>query len=201
MTARTMLPALAAAAALSGCLSSGGSRETRLWTVECRDALVAEDPRRADETVPPKTVRLGAVSVSAPWDSDNIVVRRADGSVAFDAYNEFAASPSTMLRAPVMAQLSSDGRFGRVVAPSSVASADAAVEVLVRDLSLDCSEAGKRTARASVSVDVVKTGRGARTVALSGDGDSTADAAGGNYSAAFSTAFNEALKAALSTLK
>jgi hypothetical protein len=48
---------------------------------------------------------------------------------------------------------------------------------------------------------VVKTGRGARTVALSGDGDSTADAGGGNYSAAFSAAFNEALKAALSTLE
>ena len=193
------LPPTLLALLCAGCFTSSAPTP-KSWTVEpsARQPQV-QSPEGGNPAF--VTTRMGGISVCAPYDRTSFVVRRTDGSVAFDAYNEFAASPSTMLRAPVMAQLSSDGRFGRVVAPSSVASADAAVEVLVKDLSLDCSEAGKRMARASVSVDVVKTGRGARTVALSGDGDSTADAAGGNYSAAFSTAFNEALKAALSTLE
>ena len=81
------------------------------------------------------------------------------------------------------------------------ASTDASVEIMVTDLSLDCRESGKRTARAAVCVDVVKTGRGPRTVALSADGASEADAASGDFSAAFSKAFNEALAEALKLLK
>ena len=145
--------------------------------------------------------RIGTVVVNAPFDRTPFVVRRADGSVAFDAYNEFASAPSALLRAPVHKMLASDGRFGHVVSPSSAASADASVEVLVTDLSLDCREDGKRKACAAVCVDVVKTGRGPRTVALSADGASEADATSGDFSAAFSKAFNEAFAEALKALK
>ena len=145
--------------------------------------------------------RVGTVVVNAPFDRTSFVVRRSDGSVAFDAYNEFASTPSALLRTPVQKMLASDGRFGHVVSPSSAASADASVEVMVTDLSLDCRESGKRKARAAVCVDVVKTGHGPRTVALSADGTSEADASAGDFSAAFSKAFNEALAEALKVLK
>jgi ABC-type uncharacterized transport system auxiliary subunit len=101
----------------------------------------------------------------------------------------------------VRARLEADGRFGRVVPQSSSASADVQVEVLVRDLSLDCSVAERREARAAVSIDVLRAGRGARTVILSGDGDATGDAKGGDYSKAFSQAFDAALASALKALK
>lgn len=182
-----------------GCFSTSRP-DTKSWTVEPAAGMVREN--RPEEGTPAfVTTRMGGISVCAPYDRTAFVVRRPDGSVAFDAYNEFAASPSTLLRAPVMSQLAADGRFGRVVAPSSVAGADAAVEVLVRDISLDCRDGSRRTARAAVSVDVVKTGRGARVVALSGDGTSESDASAGDYSTAFSEAFNEALAAALRALK
>ena len=193
------LPPTLLALLCAGCFTSSAPTP-KSWTVEPS----AKQPQgQSPEGGNPAfvTTRMGGISVCAPYDRTSFVVRRADGSVAFDAYNEFAASPSTLLRSPVMKQLSSDGRFGRVVSPSSVAGADAAVEVLVRDLSIDCRDSGKRTARAAVSVDVVKTGRGARTVALSGDGDSAADASSGDFSMAFSAAFNEALAAALRDLK
>ena len=74
-------------------------------------------------------------------------------------------------------------------------------EVLVRDLSLDCTDAERRTSRAAVSIDVLRAGRGARAVILSGDGNGTADAKGGDYSAAFSQAFDAALESALRDLK
>ena len=183
----------------AGCFTSG-KPTPKSWTVE---------PTAAAPTVPSPeksqpafaTTRVGTVSVSAPFDRPTFVVRREGGSVAFDAYNEFAAAPSALLRAPVRAQLATDGRFGNVVVQSSVANADASVEVLVTDLSLDCRESGKRTARAAVSVNVVRTDRGARTVALSADGASEADATSGDFSAAFSAAFNEAFSEALRVLK
>jgi len=193
------LVAFVALSLLSGCFTSG-KQPAKAWNVEPSSSeMQAVKPEGGQPAF--ATTRLGSVVVSAPYDRSSFVVRRADGSMAFDAYNEFAAAPSAMLRGPVRAQLASDGRFGHVVQPSSVAGADASVEVLVRDLSLDCRDSGKRVARAAVSVDVVNTGRGPRSVALSGDGAGEADAASGDFSAAFSDAFNEALSAALRGLK
>ena len=194
------LPAVLLLVLCAGCFTSG-KPTPKSWTVEPTAAPPAD--LSPEKKSPPAfaTTRVGTVAVNAPFDRAPFVVRRADGSVAFDAYNEFAAPPAALLRAPVKAQLATDGRFGHVVAQSSAASADASVEVLVTDLSLDCRESGRRTARAAVSVDVVRTGRGARTVALSADGASEADASSGDFSSAFSKAFNEALAEALKVLK
>ena len=183
----------------AGCFSAA-KPNAKSWTVE---PLPVESHGRDMEKHQAAfgMTRVGTVVVNAPFDRTTFVVRRTDGSVAFDAYNEFAAAPSALLRAPVQKMLASDGRFGHVVSPSSVASADASVEIMVTDLSLDCREDGKRKARAAVSVDVVKTGRGPRSVALSADGASEADASSGDFSAAFSKAFNEALAEALKVLK
>ena len=183
----------------AGCFTSGTPTPTS-WTVEPRPAAQqVTDVEKSPAAF--GTTRIGTIVVSAPFDRTPFVVRRADGSVAFDAYNQFASTPAALLRRPVKSLLSSDGRFGHVVAPSSVATADASVEVLVTDLSLDCRESGKRTARAAVSVDIVKTGHGPRAVALSADGASEADAASGDYSAAFSDAFNSAFAEALKGMK
>ena len=63
------------------------------------------------------------------------------------------------------------------------------------------NETARRAARAAVSIDVLRAGRGARVVILSGDGDGTGDAEKGDYSAAFSQAFDAALVNALRALK
>ena len=183
----------------AGCFSSGRP-EAKRWTVEPSSAPPQEQGMEKPSAAFGMT-RVGTVVVNAPFDRTSFVVRRSDGSVAFDAYNEFASTPSALLRTPVQKMLASDGRFGHVVSPSSAASADASVEVMVTDLSLDCRESGQRKARAAVCVDVVKTGHGPRTVALSADGTSEADASAGDFSAAFSKAFNEALAEALKVLK
>ena len=189
----------AATAALllcAGCLSSSVD-PPKTWTVSPTDAKPPAVPVPGAFSV----TRQGAVTVTAPFDSTSFIVRRADGSVARDSYNVFASPPSALLRAAVRARLEADGRFGRVVPQSSSASADVQVEVLVRDLSLDCTDAERRTSRAAVSIDVLRASRGARAVILSGDGSGTADAKGGDYSAAFSQAFDAALESALRDLK
>ena len=187
--------AVAALLLCAGCFSSSTPVPTT-WVVTPADVKPAA-PQPGAYSV----TRQGALTVAAPFDSTSFVVRRADGSVARDSYNVFASPPSTLLRAAVRARLEADGRFGRIVPQSSSASADVQVEVLVRDLSLDCSEAERRTARAAVSIDVLRAGRGARTVILSGDGAGRGDATKGDYSAAFSQAFDAALVDALKALK
>ena len=185
-------------AGCTGCFSSS-TPDSRAWLVAPRTDL--------QQTAAPEggsafsATRLGAVTVSAPYDRAPFVVRRADGSVAFDAYNVFASAPALLLRAPMRSRLQADGRFGHVVSSSSTASADAQVEVTVTDLSLDCRDSSKRTARAAVSLDVVKSGRGPRDVALVGSGSGEADASAGDYSAAFSAAFDAAVAEALRSLK
>ena len=180
----------------AGCLSSS-TPAPKTWIVAPANVTPPTNPTPGAFSV----TRQGALTVTAPFDSTSFIVRRADGSVARDSYNVFASPPSALLRAAVRARLEADGRFGRVVPQSSSASADVQVEVLVRDLSLDCTDAERRESRAAVSVDVLRTGRGVRTVILSGDGSGTGDAKGGDYSAAFSQAFDAALESALRDLK
>lgn len=203
MTGKTMMkaevPAFAAALMIfcAGCFSSAPPPATA-WTV---DAV----PHSGLPSAEPKPVfaatRLGGIYVLSPYDQQAFTVKRADGSVAFDPGNRFAAQPAALLKGPVMAGLAADGRFGHVVPQSSVAMPDAIVEVVVPELSLDCRNAGSRRARAAVTVNVVRGGRSERDIALSGSGAGEADAADGNYSAAFGTAVNTAIANALSGLK
>ncbi len=184
----------------AGCLSSDAPDATT-WTIDSR--VDGRSPVAAEGSNIPAfgTTRMGVVAVDAPYDKPPFVVRRANGSVAFDHYNLFAASPSTLLQAPIRTRLAADGRFGSVVNRASVANADSQVEVQVTDLSLDCRTEGQRVARAAVKMDVVKTGRGPRVVALVGEGAGEADAADGDYTKAFSTAFDAAVSGALKSLK
>ena len=194
MTGRAAV--VAALLLCAGCLSSSVP-VPKTWVVSPADVKPPAAPPPGAFSV----TREGSLTVLPPFDSTSFIVRRADGSVARDPYNVFTSPPSALLRTAVRARLEADGRFGRVVPQASIASVDAQVEVTVRDLSLDCSEAERRTARASVSIDVLRMGRGSRAVILSGDGVGRSDATKGDYSAAFSQAFDAALVDALKALK
>lgn len=140
-----------------------------------------------------KVARLGSLSVAAPYDKPAMAVRRKDGSIAFDAYNVFATSPSALLRAPLATLLADGVRFGRILPSASTARTGTTVEAVVNDLSLDCREEGRRIARVSLSLAVVEN----REVKEFLDGEGEADVVEGDYSAAFSTAFEKAVSAAL----
>ena len=121
---RLLMAALLAGCA--GCFSSGAP-DSRAWLVAPRTDL--PQPAAPEGGAAFAATRLGVVNVCAPYDRAPFVIRRADGSVAFDAYNVFASAPNLLLRAPVRSRLQADGRFGHVVASSSAAAADAQVEV------------------------------------------------------------------------
>ena len=187
-----VLPALL----LAGCFSSSAP-DVKAWSI-------GAEPPNPSQTRPMEgggalygSSRLGSVVVNAPYDRPQFTVRKADGSNATDHYNVFSATPSSLLRAAAQAGLGADGRLGHVVHQSSVLTTDAQVEILVKDLSLDCREPGRRAACAAVSLDVIKVGHGPRTLASSGEGSAVVDAQDGDYGRAFSRAFSKALDAAL----
>jgi ABC-type uncharacterized transport system auxiliary subunit len=179
-------PAFALALALAaGCIVSAPP-QPKSW-------VVSAQRKATGELNVSKTARLGAISVAAPYDKPALAVKRADGSVAFDSYNVFATAPSALLRAPLTTLLEDGGRFGRILHTSSMARTGTTVEAVVNDISLDCSEEGRRVAKVSISLAVLEN----REVKEFLDGEGTADAESGDYSAAFSEALAKAVAAAL----
>ena len=172
----------------SGCLTSAPP-PPKSW-------IVSASRKSNSELMIDKVARLGAITVAAPYDKSALAVKRADGSLAFDAYNVFASSPSALLRAPLAALLEDDGRFGRVLSSVSTARSSSTLEAVVTDLSLDCTVENRRTAKVSISIAVIEN----REIKMFLDGSGSADAASGDYSAAFSEAFSQAVFDALRSM-
>lgn len=186
------LKAISCASALalvsSGCLTSAPP-QPKSW-------VVSASRKQKAEVDLSKTAKLGAITVAAPYDRASLAVRRADGSVAFDAYNAFASSPAALLRTPLATLLGGSGCFGLVV-PSSgtTVRTGTTIEAVIDDISLDCREQGSRVARVSLSLSVIEN----RSLVEILYGEGSADAASGDYSAAFSEAFEKAVSSAIAS--
>ena len=175
---------------LSGCLASSPA-ERADWNIECSDAAlrVAETPKYG-------VARLGLVELRAPYAVRELAVLRADGSIAFDPCNAYAASPVQLLKGAALASLERSGLFSAVVGAGSSADSDVDVEVAVTRLALDCREEGVRRAVASLSVRLVRS----HGIVAFGSGSGSADASAPDYSAAFSSAVTSAFSDALNRL-
>ncbi len=184
---RMVTCAIAVAMLASGCLTSAPP-QPKSWVVSASRKQVAEIDVG-------KAVKLGAITVAAPYDKPALAVMRADGSVAFDAYNAFASSPAALLRAPLATLLGCSGCFGLVIPSASSARVGTTIEAAVNDISLDCREPGKRIARISLTLSVVEN----RSLVEILHGEGAADAASGDYSAAFSEAFGKAVSSAVAS--
>lgn len=187
---KRILPVVGLLALAAGCLSPAPPAPA-YWTVEPKAAPVFKSAApRWDR------VRLTQVTVRAPFDGSRLTVLRPDGSLAFDPFNSFASQPSALLKGTVHDIVSGSGLFGRTLNAVSAASARYTLETTVTRLALDCRVEGVRTATAGVSLTLLD-GRDVVSVA---SGEGSMPAGDGNYSAAFSAAFTQALAAALSKL-
>ena len=172
--------------ALAGCLSSKPVPVAH-WPISYVGPTASERPGRLG------IGRVSQVVVRAPYNAEGIAVLRANGTVEHDSYNEFAAIPSTLLKGVLLDAMAASGKFKTVVSASSAVKSDAMVEMMVPELALDCREKDVRQA-------VVKSVlQGGEIVGLE-KGEGRADANDGNYGAAFSKAFSEALVVALERL-
>lgn len=108
--------------------------------------------------------RVASVAVCAPYGGQRLAVLRQDGSIAFDPRNSFAAAPAAILRDAVASRLGEGA-------------------LVVRRLALDCRAKDRRDAVVELEIALgERIGRGAAA-------EPTAD---GNYTAAFSSAFERA---------
>ena len=176
---------------VSGCLSLTATNPTVAdWPV--RAGTLA----RQEKTAKFGVTRLSQVAVRAPYDVRQMGVSRTDNTLAFDAYNRFAALPSQLLKGVAQDVLAASGLFKSVVSSSSAAAASHVVELTVTDLRLECADGSRE---AAVGLDLLVLDRNREIVAfVSGTG--RGDAADGDYGAAFSTAFTLALEKALGEL-
>ena len=187
MKTRNPLIITSLALALTGCLSSPPEAPVN-WTVEWMPGgdTAAVSPRFG-------LVRPSLVVVRAPYDGSRIAVLRPDGSIAFDAFNVFAASPAALLRGAVGDVLSASGEFAGVLDAASSANAQYLAEVTVRRLALDCRKEGRRDACVDLTFTLLEGRRPVATKSAS----ASEPAPLGNYSAAFSAAFARALQSAV----
>ena len=179
------LIALALIPVVSGCLSASSPKVTQ-WLLEYKGTKRAAQPAKYE------VGRVSQVLVRSPYNETGIAVLRADGSMAFDPYNEYAANPTALLKGFVYDAMDASGLFGAVVNPSSSVRSSTMVEVLVSRLALDCRKEGERKALASVRVRILVDAE----KVLYAQGEGEADAKDGNYGAAFSLALSAALSSA-----
>lgn len=178
---------------LSGCLSPATMPEVSQWSLEYGGvSRLAKDAKFG-------VGRVSQVFVRTPFGTESISVLRADGSIAFDPYNEFAALPSALVKGVVFDAMEGSGLFSTVLNASSAASSTVSVEVMVQRLALDCRKEDERRAVAKVLVRLLKSG--SNEIAGLAKGESTEDAADGNYGKAFSRALSAALMTAFEQLR
>ena len=176
---------------LAGCLTSRAP-EVACWNLEyAADAAAAA---KADARL--GIVRVSQIVVRAPYAAKGIAVLRANGTVAFDPYNEYAAGPAALLKGVVSDAMVASGLFKAVVSESSSVKASLLAEVTVTRLAIDCREEGVRRASAELLLQLVD----GREISAAVKGAGAADAADGNYGAALSRAVTDALAAALGQL-
>lgn len=175
---------------LVGCFTSR-VQPVSYWPVEYKgSAATAPSPKFG-------VTRVLPIAVRAPYGTRSMTVLRADGTVAFDPLNEFAALPSQLAKGVLVDALAASGLCRDIVDTGSIATSDISVEVLVERLALDCRQEGRRTAVAEVVVKVL-TGH---SIVSSVKGSGTSDAADGNYGEAFSGALSSAFAVAFGQLR
>ena len=170
---------------LTGCLTASAPK-VKQWLLEYKGQVRVATPAKYE------VGRVSQVLVRSPYNETGIAVLRADGSMAFDPYNEYAANPMLMLKGVVFDAMDASGLFGVVVNPSSSVRSSVSVEVFISRLALDCRKEGERKAVASVRVRLLADAE--KTLYAQSEGE--ADAKDGNYGAAFSTALSAALNSA-----
>ena len=101
---------------LAGCMGTAPKAPVN-WTIEPKAASVF-----SAAAAKWGTVRLASVSVRAPYDGQRLAVLRADGSIAFDAFNTFAAAPAALTSCapllPAVSPAASAAKCGSILRPT-----------------------------------------------------------------------------------
>ncbi len=171
----------------AGCLGPQPSSPT-YWPFSAQKMSPISSVHKGDAVL-----GLNRIRVSEPYDSTRFCVLRADGSLAFDDLNAFAACPSRGLM-PLFEYIVQKYNFARQTTTDfNPSSSIPQLTLELRRFAVDCREKGKR----KVICDLKGTYKGADGKLLICRDDAIVFLEDSDYGAAFSRAFTCALEQVL----
>ncbi len=175
---------------LCGCLSPVPDR-SKNWTI---GHIKGESSRLVG--VKREVVKISRVDVRAPYDGTRLAVLRADGSLAFDSANVFAASPSRLLSGAAYDAVEASGFAATVLDSKTAAPSNLLLELVVTRLALDCRTPGSRSASVEVMLRLLES---RKTVSVA-RAEASVPIDEPDYTKSFSVAFSRAMTEALKRL-
>jgi len=182
------LAPLALAAALASCALSGPAPVKHTYLLEPALPSAAATPR-------PMSVRVGVISVAAPFRGKAFVYREGDLKYEASYYDEFFVAPGAMLAEATVKALTASNAFRRVVPPGATADeGDHVLDGFVSELYADVRDPAKPAAVLAVTFYLSPADAAVRRVLWSRDyrqrvpaSDTTSDALARAWNTALST--------------
>jgi cholesterol transport system auxiliary component len=112
--------------------------------------LLDPPPPPVSATTRPGTLRVGVVTVAAPFRDRPLVVREAELRYETDYYREWIVPPSAMIGETLARSLDRSRVFGRVVPPGTAPDSDFVIDAFVSALYADSRDASKPGAELAI---------------------------------------------------
>lgn len=122
--------AVLAASALGACSITRPSPVKEMYLLE-------PPPAPAVAQASPLSVRVGTVTVAAPYRDRTFVVREADLRFESDFYHEYVVAPAAMVAEAIARSLAQSKAFAKVIPPGAPPEADLTVDAFVGALFAD----------------------------------------------------------------
>ncbi len=143
-----------AAASLGACSITRPSPVKEMYLLE-------PPPVQALAQTSPLSVRIGTVTVAAPYRDRTFVVREADLRFENDYYHEYVVAPAPMIAEAMARALAQSKAFAKVIPPGAPAEADLTVDAFVGSLFADNRDPKSPAAELAITFYVVRPDRSA----------------------------------------
>ena len=140
----TVFAPLAIVAFVAGCSLTRPAPVKQAYLLDPPAPAAAAAPRAG-------TLRIGIVTVAAPYRDRALVVREADLRFETDYYREWVVPPSAMIAEATSRALQGAGVFGRIVPPGAAPDADFVIDAFVSALYVDTRDAAKPAAELAIN--------------------------------------------------